>query len=104
MGDTPTKNRFVLIYHPKCPACHELAPEFKKFAKKIADDKAELEIDVVNISKTDKKSMGAPHYPFMILIKKGEKRDKPDHGFNIYDSHNRNVEDFVQYLNTEGIK
>ena len=51
--DTSDKNHFVLVYHPKCPACKHMAPEFKKFAQLVKDKKSDVEIDVVNISKTD---------------------------------------------------
>ena len=91
------KNHFVLMYHPKCPACQQMSPEFKKFAQQIKDKKADVELDVINISKTDSKQMGAPHYPFMIFIKKGEKRSQ-EHGPKVINLKKRTAEEFEAYL------
>ena len=50
--NTLDKNHFVLMYHPKCPDDQQMFPEFNEFAKDIASKHADVEVDVVNMSKT----------------------------------------------------
>ena len=100
---TLDKNHFVLIYHPKCGACHALTAEFKVFAEQVKEDKDDLVIDVVNMSKTDPKAMGAPHYPFMIFIKKGELRTGETNNQVVELKGDRTAKEMTRFFQNNGL-
>ena len=49
-----------------------MAPEWKKLANYVQEHKLDIEIDAVNISKTDSKKLGTIQYPSISFFPKGE--------------------------------
>ena len=56
--------------------CKALAPEWKKLADYVKEHNLDVEIDAVNISKTDEKKMGTSRYPSMSYFPKGKESYK----------------------------
>ena len=60
----------VVAYHPQCPHCHSIVQEYKKFATKVKNDKAPLDVLAINVSKTEpqqEKAMKIEGYPTIRL-------------------------------------
>ena len=101
MSVDPAKDlpEFVMIYHPKCPACHASINDFKQLGQYVKEHSSKIKISAVNASRShdEIRQMGVRAFPTFALIK-----DSKEQPF-VHNAGPRTLEGFNAFLFEHGI-
>ena len=95
-GEHFHRPHFVLEYHPQCPHCKTMVGDFKHLAHRVHQQKLDVDIVAVNMSKSDQEALHPDGYPTIRFY------TKPNE-FKEFDDH-RSYAAFKEFLEGEGIK